>query len=91
MTGDTCVSSNKFCEWDYLTDEFQVKDVLTLELDEFFFSSSPLEFHAYSNDGSIFIKDDLLVFFPEKEFNTITIVAKNEEISCSKTLKIINV
>ena len=91
ITGANFIDSNLACKWDYLADEFQVNNVLSLELDEFFYSSNPLEFIAFSHNGKIFLENNLLVFFPEKKFSTLTIIAQNEEVSCSKTIRIINV
>lgn len=78
------------CRWDYATDEFSVKGVLRLDLKDCF-SGYNMEFALLSDDGKLFLKDDVLTFFPEKKENVVTIIAKNKEFSCSKTIKIINV
>jgi len=90
ITGTHSISMLDSCEWDYLSDEFPAKEVISLELNDFFYANHPLEFIAFSHDGKVFLEDSLLVFFPEKEFSTVTIIAKNKEVSCSKTIKIID-
>ncbi len=90
ITGAHVINEYTNCEWDYLTDEFLAKDVISLELDKYFYTERPLQFYVHSNDGEIFMKDNLMVFFPTKEYNTVTIIARNEGASCSRTIKIIN-
>ncbi len=90
ITGGLFASANPICEWDYLTDEFETKEVLSLELEKYFYTREPLVFSAYSADGDIFLEKELLVFFPNKKFSTLTIVAKGENAACSKTLRIIS-
>lgn len=92
ITGAQFIDVTQDCGWCYLTDEFQVENgVLNLNIADLFYSKKPLEFFAFSNNGKVFLENDFLVFFPEQEVSILTILAKNKEVSCSKTLKIMYV
>ena len=86
LTGAFSVEQDNSCEWDFLTDIFDTDDVLSLDLNEIYRNN--LNFFVESNDGKIYLKDNLLVFFPEKKENLIKIISKNNKNSCSKTIKV---
>ncbi len=86
LTGAFSVEQDSSCEWDFLTDTFEADKVISLDLNIFY--KNNLKFFAESNDGKIYLENNLLVFFPEKKENLIKIISKNSRISCTKTIKV---
>ncbi|HDD70808.1 MAG TPA: hypothetical protein ENF94_01460 [Candidatus Woesearchaeota archaeon] len=88
-TGFFSVGNDQRCEWSYLTDEFPAKEALALDLNDFFMGCD--EYAVFSDDGKVFRKDNLIVFFPNKKKSLITIVAKNKANSVTKAVKVTKV